>query len=495
MHKILQKNKKEITTIIMLILTIGVTFLYISYKIENIVRNEIKINICFSILTLLCIVTFVLSLYLYNKKNIKPEKAFLIIVPLFCILLTLAMPVSKGHDETIHGLRIYEYAEGKFISNGVKAYLEEGVINAIDNKPTYESIINNEKTYSTNTSKIEWGYRIAAYSPLTYMPQIIGIIIGRAFTTNSMVHFYIARIANIITCVAMLYYAIKIIPYGKNMLFLLCVAPIVIEGFSTLSADGMLVATSFLFIAYILKLREEKNKKITKKDIAILTILSIIIGLTKTIYIILLPLLFLLPKEKFKTRKTKIIFITTICMISAILDIGWYIIGIQKDTFLVEAGNDPIGYIISNPIRYFQKLIYTIITNGVQYIQEMFGLKLEWNEAVTIKIFPIILLVLSILISTLGKLKTNLKKIEKILIIGIIISCILLVFTSMFISWSKTETLEIMGIQGRYLIPILPLVFLLIGRFLEDVKTTKIISIIASIMQIYVIMELVLHHI
>ena len=293
----------------------------------------------------------------------------------------------------------------------------------------------------------------------------------------------------------MLYFAIKIIPYGKNMMFLLCIIPIAIEGFSTLSADGMLIAASFLFIAYILKLREEKNKKISKKDIAILSTLCIIIALSKTIYIILLPLLFLIPKEKFKNNKVKIIFIAIICIVSAILDIGWYIIGIQKDTFFVEAGNNPIGYILSNPIRYVKKLVYTIIRNASQYIQEIFGMKLEWDEAVTIPMFPIILLILSILISTLGKIKTNFKGIEKILLVTIIISCVLLVFTSIFISWSETEKIGIIGIQGRYFIPIVPLVFLLIGKFKEDSKTTKIISILATIMQIYVIMELVLYHI
>lgn len=227
----------------------------------------------------------------------------------------------------------------------------------------------------------------------------------------------------------------------------------------------------------------------------ILSILCIIIALSKTIYIILLPLLFLIPKEKFKNNRIKIIFITSICVVSAILDIGWYIIGIQKDTFFVEAGNDPIGYIISNPIEYIKKLLYTIIKNTPQYIQEMFGLKLEWNEAITIPMFPIILLILSILISTLGKIKTNFKGIEKILLVTIIISCVLLVFTSIFISWSETEKIGIIGIQGRYFIPIVPLVFLLIGKFKEDSKTTKIISILGSIMQIYVIMELVLYHI
>lgn len=163
MKELLKRKQKKIMIIILLIIIILITFLYGSYKIENKVMNEIKLNICYIILTILCILGFSISLYFIRNKTIKPEKAFLIVVPLFCVLITLAIPLSKGHDETIHGLRIYEYAEGKFISNGEKAYLEEGVINAIDNKNKYEKIFDNEKTYDTNTQKIEWGYRVAAY--------------------------------------------------------------------------------------------------------------------------------------------------------------------------------------------------------------------------------------------------------------------------------------------------------------------------------------------
>lgn len=514
MKEQIRKNRKQIAILVLFVIIIFAVFLYCSYRIETskslLYQDEITgqylqdigaKNICYIIVTCLCVYAFVIMVFLqnqYDRGKIKVETVFLLTVPFFCILVALAIPMSKGHDETIHGLRIGEYAEGKWISNGEKAYLEEGVINALDNKISYKEILENEKTYSTNTEEIEWGYRIASYSPVNYLPQWISVAMARVLTDNSLIHFYIARLANLISCMALLYLAIKTIPFGKNMLFLLSIIPITIEGFSTLSADGMLVSASFLWIAYILKLREEKEKKIEKKQIVYLSILAIIIALSKTLYIVLLPLLFMIPKEKFNSQKAKIGFIITICIICTILDFGWQMIGIQKETQVEEIveEHNPVSIMISHPVAYMQKCAYTIIENLPRLLDEMFGGKLEWNEEITIPLFPTIFLLYSIIISIKGEKEIIWKKWEVLLIGGVILTSILLICTGMYVAWSPLYETTIQGIQGRYFIPIMPLVFLLLGRkFKEDSKTTRNIAIIEVTMQALVILEIVLFHI
>ena len=506
--KRISKNKNLLPIFVGIIVVI--MFFYFSYKMEvgnclsykdpitgEILQDIGAKKICYTILTILSVYAILISSFLQEKieeNKIKIENIFLCIVPIFCILLTIAIPMSKGHDETIHGLRIYEYAEGKFISNGEKAYLEEGVINALDNKDTYSDIFNNEKNYSTNTKTIEWGYRIATYSPINYLPQVLGVFISRLVTTNSLVHLYVARICNLITCMIMLYFAIKLIPFGKNLLFLLSLIPISMEGFATMSADGMLVAASFLWISYILYLCFTDGKKVENKDIIILFINAIIIALSKTVYIVLLPLLLLIPNEKWKSNKKKILIISLIFLISAILDIGWYFIGIKEETLITE--NSLVPYIFNNPILYIQKIVYTIIVNFQKYLTEIFGVTLEWNEQIVIHVFPYILLIMSILLIIKEKEKINWTIWQKIIISIVILACVFLVFTSMFLACSKLDTKYIQGVQGRYLMPIVPLIFLLFGKKLSDDKNVaKIITITGLVMQIYVIMEIVLYHI
>ena len=166
MEKISINEKKNKKYIIMCIILIAISFFYFVYKIENsnyllykdqqtgeILIDVFAKKILYIVLFLMCAFSFISFIILrkwQEKKEIKVEKVFLVISLIFCILFMFAMPMSKGHDETIHAMRIYEYAEGKIESNGKTAFLEEGVAKAIDSKPRYSDITNNFDKYSTN---------------------------------------------------------------------------------------------------------------------------------------------------------------------------------------------------------------------------------------------------------------------------------------------------------------------------------------------------------
>ena len=277
---------------------------------------------------ILAIYSFMVSLMIYERPNLKPEQVFLYVVPMFCLLFTIAMPISKGHDETIHWYKVYEQAEGRILGEQGKVVLPKGVIGAfvLENPKTkitnYSAIFENED-HTINNQYIEMESRTATYSPITYLPQIIGIKIGSLFTNNAIILAYIARISNIASCMFLLYMAIKKIPYGKNVIFLLSMIPIAIEGFSTISADGMAIASSVLLIAYVLKLREEKETPITNKQLIILGILSAIVAISKTVYLPIVGIIFLLPKEKFQSRKKQFLLFTIFAIVAWVVDVAW----------------------------------------------------------------------------------------------------------------------------------------------------------------------------
>ncbi len=74
----------------------------------------------------------------------------------------------------------------------------------------------------------------------------------------------------------------------------------------------------------------------------------------------------------------------------------------------------------------------------------------------------------------------------------IILAVCTLIFTSLYIQWTKAESEAIRGVQGRYFIPILPLVFILLSKIKVkiDYDETKIIKFIAMgilMLQIYIV--------
>ena len=451
---------------------------------------------------MLSILAMLIAVMLYERENWKPEKVFLYVVPLCCILFALVMPISKSHDETFHWYKVYEQAEGRYLGTRGSSYLPKGVIGAfeIENPKTkittYASIFENTD-HTIDDQYIQKESTTATYSPITYLPQIIGVKIASLFTNNAIIIAYIARFSNIAACMFLLYLAIQKIPYGKNVILLLSMIPIAIEGFSTISADGIVVASSTLLIAYILKLRQEKHIPITPKQIGILSILSIIIAISKTVYLPIVGMLFLLPKEKFQTKKKRNIIIFTIAIVATLVDVGWYLaIGASAST-VSYLGIIKKGILFANPIGTVQQIFYTIITRFPTYFNEIFGGKLGWNEYVDILIIPYIIAFAMFAVSITGKEKKAIfTKLEKLWIMVLIIAVIGLVFMAMFLEWSMPGSDYVRGVQGRYLIPILlPISLLLGGKFMDDSQMSKKIGIAGIFLQIYVMISIFVFHI
>ena len=75
-----------------------------------------------------------------------------------------------------------------------------------------------------------------------------------------------------------------------------------------------------------------------------------------------------------------------------------------------------------------------------------------------------------------------------------------LIFTSLYIQWSDNELPYIDGVQGRYFLPILPLILFLVAglKIKTDYKNqdiTKLICISSFIIQLYTIANVMAEHI
>ena len=71
------------------------------------------------------------------------------------------------------------------------------------------------------------------------------------------------------------------------------------------------------------------------------------------------------------------------------------------------------------------------------------------------------------------KTKSLFQKYQKRILLGIVIVITLLIFTSLYIQWSDTKLAYIDGVQGRYFLPILPLILLLISSMKIKIKYTN----------------------
>ncbi len=483
----------------------------ISLAFQDLYKSNIRCIIYIGILFILVVGVIVISIIIYTKKNIKVENLFLMIVPFLCIFFLLSMPTFKNHDEYYHWLKAYEVSEWHLKTpnnDGIQGSMMPGAVAGV--MPIdwatmdYSQVKEKLHIRLDEEDKVLLNPETAAlYSFVQYIPQAIGITISRFFTNNVYLITYAGRFFNMLVSVLLLYLAIKIMPFGKKLLLIPAMIPIAIEGFSSLSPDAMTISMSFLYIAYILHLTFVNEEKIKLKEKILLLIMSVIIALCKIVYIPLVGLILIIPKEKFKNNKNKIFNFCVIAGTALILNLIWLKIasGYLAD---FREGDSKIKVLLAlqNPIQYVQNVLYTINLNGSSYLMSLFGADLGWGELVKLyAIVPYFILAIYLFVAiTDEELKNKFKTYQLVWIALITITTILLVFTSLYVQWTPIGKDSISGVQGRYFLPILPLVMLLLGSVLK-VKTTykveninKFVAISILVLQIYTVSQIIMVH-
>lgn len=400
-----------------------------------------------------------------DRKQIRLEKIYLIIVIPLGILYCIANPLGKVPDEDYHARKAMAISKGNFFSYTN----EEG--DAVDNLNTKVKELVTRQTSSYQEAwnrlnieetdeEVELKYTtMALYAPICHLPQAIGIVIARTLGGGISVQCYAARLANFAVAVFLIYNAIKLVPFKKNIVFFLAMLPITLNEIASMAADALAISMCLFFICYILHLKFDDNKKqITKKDIVLIAISSVIVALCKIVYIPLVLLLFILPKEKFGTLKKKNITVISIIVGAIILNLIW-LIYCSKFLVAFNPGVDSgfqLKYILSHPITYLLTVFRTLNTYFQMFIIHLCGEGLgSFNvQASVLFVVPCIVLA-SMLFFVNDEKDIKIDIFTKIVCLFIFVVIVALIYTSLYVQWTEAMKPVITGIQARYFLPIL----------------------------------------
>lgn len=411
-------------------------------------------------------------------------------------LLIFGPPLTVP-DENTHFLNSYTIADGQVFAQNIDGrmgkYIPENVMRFVDeNNSKFRGIDSqkyNFKDYYFNSHLTgEEGRRVFSeywgqdINPISYICSSAGMVIGKILLPEqyelpfNLLLF--GRLFNLIFYVAVTYSAIKITPYYKNTMFLLALMPMSIYLGSSLSYDALLIPSTFLLFAYILKLRQ--SDKIILRDIIIVCSIVFILFSVKQAYAPFALALFAIPSSCFgdKKRYYKIIAIVGAVCIGALiignisnllsLDTGKVIdenINLQKE-YLNNNFGIMIPIIFNSFIKY--KIFYYTGLIGI------FG-QLDTNLPMPVLIIFGLILLITVIIDSCSadKIEINFKTLG---IVSILIF-VYFSFRTLYITW--TPLVEpvggntVSGVQGRYFIPIMLFVCAIFAnKFLAKYKIT-----------------------
>ena len=375
----------------------------------------------------------------------------------------LAFPAGNIPDEINHFYRAFSLAFGnlqsiKFSDTSVGAVLPV----AIQKSGDYEAVFD-----FADTIQIEFN-NTSLYSPVCYIPQILGIRLALLFTTNVHSVFMAARWAGFIGAFILYMISLRVIPVGRKLMFVVMMLPMTLQEMTGVTSDGMTNAFAFVFIAVILN-RVLSVDKMSRKDIAIITILGTLVGMCKIVYIVLLLLLLLLPLTQNSSKtmggdnsKRRASDIKTygvmfgMPIIMCLISNSFFGQNLISNGENIDAGKQ-IVYVLTHIPATIMTVIRSTVEYGMQWIGEMTG---DWLGLLCIRTLPLVTLILVVVIIISAQnvcLPDMLKSGKASWIYGLIsFFGFLLILGSIYATWNTVGDFFIRGIQGRYFIAILP---------------------------------------
>ena len=421
-----------------------------------------------------------------------PEWIFLIIAIPVSTVFALITPPLQVPDEGSHFFRAYEIADFSFFNpkhsgpvSLIKLDSTFGHLHFLAGQKTSMAEIKNQIGVKLEPEKI------APFSPpeytLPYIPQAIGIFIGKLFNSSPLVLMYLGRIFNLLFSALILFFAIRIIPQFKWIFLLLALMPKTLFLFGSLSYDSLTISLSFFTIAIFLYYAFSCERDLKLKDLALIAFLVFLLLFCKPPYFLLGLLFFFIPPKKFGNLYKYIMISVGVAVLALIIlkagpaavnyfsapgsavQINPADIAASSPDQPVIRPNDQIKLIMNDIPAYLKLIVKSGFGISRSYILESFVGLLGWIdvELPDMLTYSYLFLILIAAMTLSGEnVKLGLSK--KALLLVLSAATFVVVETAMYVYATRVGRDQVYGVQGRYFIPMAPLLFMLLyNRYLN----------------------------
>ncbi len=410
-----------------------------------------------------------------RRIEAKPEKVFLCLAIVFGLTIVFVTPPFQSPDEYAHFYRAYLVSQGEIIPDR-NSTIPSSVINfGVNVMPDpFHLVHKNKQSIKTllaqfsqplNPSErvpaFQHTVTTYAYSPVAYLPQALGILLGRLANFPPILIHYMGRLANLWVWIILSWLALQTTPIGKWPLVLIALMPMTIFQGASNSPDALIFGLSFFFAAYVFKLAFGGDENIQSKQLILIYLTAFALAATKPLYIVLVGLFLFIPIRRLGNWKRYLGVFFILAAIGVVTALFWYYItqGIAVNGVNLIYSHQATA-IVQNPLAFIHVVGNTLVTQILFYYLSFIGI-LGWVDA-PLPAFIYVLYIPGFLAALLfsKNLKVQVNNIVRIISSFIFLLGAFFIFTYIFIDWTQPGALTIAGIQGRYFIPLAPLLIL-----------------------------------
>jgi len=448
----------------------------------SIVGTYSKSIIAFAGVLILLWIIVCLSVLQLRKKSLRVHHVFLIAMLTLGVTYSAVFPPMTVPDETYHFEHSYMYSDYLMLKGPSPAELpiredDKALIDHASSRlsyPLYVTVINNFEVFSSNPyeTALTPGVAVNGNLPQLKIPSAIGITIARILGLGSYPLFYLGRFFNFLYFLVLVYFAVKIIPIGKNLLMAIALLPMTLHVASSYSYDAGILGLSFFLIALCMK-AIYCSDRLKQRDFIAIIASALLLAPCKVVYSLLIFLILLIPNKAFASKRSAILFKVGVPLMALGLISLLWITTILKlfgfgstangnlDLRGTEVGHfHSISEFLIDPIGTIGIFVRSLNVYGDFYLSSTVGGSLGWFQselaAPWFAIFVFILFIgLSIIKTPDDNVTIPIK--HKIFFIATTVLGLFVIMISMFIGFTFQQETSVLGVQGRYLLPFLPI--------------------------------------
>lgn len=423
---------------------------------------------------------------------------FVFIAATFGFIFIVITPPLWGIDESSHFARVYQIAHGNVIPDkddenyggpvpqnliDLANYTTGDLLNNQAANPGARKDVTNVDGYKVFTdakfSDVQHQYIwSASYSPVAYVGPVVGTFIAKVFELSVGHTILFARLGGLTVYILLVATSLYLLRKSKIkwVIFTVSLFPSIMFLASVVTADNIAIALSLLFTALFIRLQAKKLDEATfKKLLYGIILVAVLLPLIKINYIFISFGVLFIPSRHFKTKMSEVAkkIGTVIFAIGGAL--LWSVIAkISKEAPISQRPDgksvssiEQLSYVFHNPFDFIGAFLKSVILNIDSYIQSSTVL-MGWNWVVIPNIFIIVLIFSTFFAAMYAKdeIRTIYTKKTMIWLAILAIAGVCSIFFALYLAFNPVGNSLIDGIQGRYFIPLMMPILILLAYFL-----------------------------
>ncbi len=444
--------------------------------------------------------------------------AFVIFAIPIGTFLVFAQPPGQGLDETVHFYRVWTLARGAIVApshHGIAGgNIPQCVVDYINR---FSAAASRSQPFSFtqywqnpvgcySKSVFTDFTATAVYSPVVYVPSVLSVAVLRLVHAPLPVIFFGGRLTTLLAFVGLYALAIRIIPIGRQVLFVLGLLPTTLLLASSYSEDSMTIALAALSVA--LTLRCCRSTQQERTAFVLLVVVLIALGLAKPTYLVMAFLILMVPASAIGPMRHPSLMKTAGLAVSFLGAGIWYVIvrNVLKPVPLYRIyPHTQTRFVLDHPISFLGVLARTFFesTGEQRWVPGFFfsvGYQRPFNDNIYAPVGIVIVGVLTLFYAY--QLQFGAKRLEAYglrLMIWLPVALTgvgtLLVDTTLFLYGTPVGLPEV-NTQGRYLYPLVLLPLVTIG-LLREVRvrrrSTLWLMLGVTLMLVWLVLKIFVH--